>query len=74
MMLEHAGIAVLLGLPVFSLAMISADAVFLPTAFLVALGARVARGRDRVLGRRSAGTLPEQRRAGEEHGPRTLVG
>ncbi|MFE1546821.1 HTTM domain-containing protein [Streptomyces sp. NPDC058718] len=74
MMLEHAGIALLLGLPVFSLAMISADAVFLPTAFLVALGARVARGRDRVLGRRSAGALPEQRRAGEEHGPRTLVG
>ncbi|MFE1905813.1 HTTM domain-containing protein [Streptomyces gardneri] len=74
MMLEHAGIAVLLGLPVFSLAMISADAVFLPTVFLVALGARVARGRDRLLGRRSAGALPEQRRTGEEHGPRTLVG
>ncbi|MFF8834051.1 HTTM domain-containing protein [Streptomyces sp. NPDC015130] len=74
MMLEHAGIAVLLGLPVFSLAMISADAVFLSTAFLVALGARSARGRDRLLGRRSAGPLPEQRRTGEEHGPRTLVG
>ncbi|MEU3429959.1 HTTM domain-containing protein [Streptomyces gardneri] len=74
MMLEHAGIAVLLGLPVFSLAMISADAVFLPTVFLVALGARAARGRDRLLGRRSAGVLPEQRRTGEEHGPRTLVG
>ncbi|WP_405855377.1 HTTM domain-containing protein [Streptomyces sp. NBC_00090] len=74
MMLEHAGIAVLLGLPVFSLAMISADAVFLPTAFLVALGARVVRGRDRLLGRRPAGVLPEQRRTGEEHGPRTLVG
>ncbi|MFD3661633.1 HTTM domain-containing protein [Streptomyces sp. NPDC058659] len=74
MMLEHAGIALLLGLPVFSLAMISADAVFLPTAFLVALGARAARGRDRLLGRRSAGGLPEQRRTGEEHGPRTLVG
>ncbi|MFB7056139.1 HTTM domain-containing protein [Streptomyces vinaceus] len=40
MMLEHAGIAVLLGLPFFSLAMIAADAVFLPTAFLVWLGAR----------------------------------
>ncbi|MER7760495.1 HTTM domain-containing protein [Streptomyces sp. NPDC097619] len=38
MMLEHAGIAVLLGLPFFSLAMIAADAVFLPTAFLVWLG------------------------------------
>ncbi|MCX5391817.1 HTTM domain-containing protein [Streptomyces sp. NBC_00094] len=74
MMLEHAGIAVLLGLPVFSLAMISADAVFLPTAFLVALGARVARGRERLLGRRSTGMLPGQRRTGEEHDPRTLVG
>ncbi|MET9605057.1 HTTM domain-containing protein [Streptomyces sp. NPDC006512] len=42
MMLEHAGIAVLLGLPFFSLAMIAADAVFLPTAFLVWLGARAA--------------------------------
>ncbi|GGY29455.1 HTTM domain-containing protein [Streptomyces tanashiensis] len=79
MMLEHAGIAVLLGLPVFSLAMISADAVFLPTAFLVALGTGAARGRDRLLRRAPAvtapaETLPEQRRAGEEHGPRTLVG
>ncbi|MEV6570426.1 HTTM domain-containing protein [Streptomyces sp. NPDC051577] len=42
MMLEHAGIAVLLGLPFFSLAMIAADAVFLPTVFLVWLGARAA--------------------------------
>ncbi|MFB6615245.1 HTTM domain-containing protein [Streptomyces sp. NPDC056367] len=42
MMLEHAGIAVLLGLPFFSLAMIAADAVFLPTGFLVWAGARVA--------------------------------
>ncbi|WP_442816191.1 HTTM domain-containing protein [Streptomyces sp. NBC_01233] len=40
MMLEHVGIAVLLGLPFFSLAMIAADAVFLPTVFLVWLGAR----------------------------------
>lgn len=40
MMLEHAGIAVLLGLPFFSLAMIAADVVFLPTGFLVWLGAR----------------------------------
>ncbi|WP_123995848.1 HTTM domain-containing protein [Streptomyces sp. Ag109_G2-6] len=42
MMLEHAGIAVLLGLPFFSLAMIAADAVFLPTGLLVWVGARVA--------------------------------
>ncbi len=43
MMLEHAGIAVLLGLPFFSLAMIAADAVFLPTGFLVWLGVRASR-------------------------------
>ncbi|WP_443056769.1 HTTM domain-containing protein [Streptomyces sp. NBC_00667] len=42
MMLEHLGIAVVLGLPFFSLAMIAADAVFLPTAFLVWAGSRVA--------------------------------
>ncbi|CAM5699555.1 HTTM domain-containing protein OS=Streptomyces fumanus OX=67302 GN=GCM10018772_12160 PE=4 SV=1 [Streptomyces fumanus] len=34
MMTEHAVIAVVLGLPFFSLAMIAADAVFLPTSFL----------------------------------------
>ncbi|HEY9440619.1 MAG TPA: HTTM domain-containing protein, partial [Streptomyces sp.] len=38
MMCEHAGIAVLLGLPFFSMAMIAADSVFLPTVFLVWLG------------------------------------
>ncbi|MEU3468642.1 HTTM domain-containing protein [Streptomyces sp. NPDC006687] len=42
MVLEHAGIAVLLGLPFFSLAMIAADAVFLPTGLLVWVGARAA--------------------------------
>nr|WP_234313779.1 HTTM domain-containing protein [Streptomyces sp. NBRC 109706] len=40
MMGEHVGIAVLLGLPFFSMAMIAMDAVFLPTAFLVWLGGR----------------------------------
>ncbi|WP_431047629.1 HTTM domain-containing protein [Streptomyces sp. P1-3] len=40
MVLEHIGIAILLGLPFFSLAMIAADAVFLPTAFLIWAGAR----------------------------------
>ncbi|MER6781246.1 MULTISPECIES: HTTM domain-containing protein [unclassified Streptomyces] len=49
MMLEHAGIAVLLGLPFFSLAMIAADAVFLPTVFLLWLGARASGGVRRVL-------------------------
>ncbi|MEV4333944.1 HTTM domain-containing protein [Streptomyces sp. NPDC049597] len=71
MMLEHAGIAVLLGLPVFSLAMIAADAVFLPTAFLLWLGARAGRARDRVFSRRPAQGQPE-RESGEV--PRTLVG
>ncbi|WP_395295127.1 HTTM domain-containing protein [Kitasatospora hibisci] len=42
MMAEHLGIAVLLGLPVFSLAMVAADAVFLPTAALRWVAARVA--------------------------------
>ncbi|MCX4526894.1 MULTISPECIES: HTTM domain-containing protein [unclassified Streptomyces] len=54
MMLEHAGIAVLLGLPFFSMAMIAADAVFLPTGFLVWLGVMASgRGRGRGWGRRS---------------------
>ncbi|KAB1986679.1 HTTM domain-containing protein [Streptomyces triticiradicis] len=48
MMTEHAVIAVVLGLPFFSLAMIAADAVFLPTSFLRRLGGRVARARDRL--------------------------
>ncbi|MER6627990.1 HTTM domain-containing protein [Streptomyces sp. NPDC000987] len=39
MMLEHLGIAVLLGIPFFSLAMVACDAVFLPTGFLTAVGA-----------------------------------
>ncbi|MGW4778580.1 HTTM domain-containing protein [Streptomyces filamentosus] len=66
MMLEHAGIAVLLGLPAFSLAMIAADSVFLPTVFLVWLGGRAARGRDRLLRRGPAAELPPQRPAREE--------
>ncbi|MEY2242784.1 HTTM domain-containing protein [Streptomyces sp. BF23-18] len=48
MMTEHAVIAVVLGLPFFSLAMIAADAVFLPTSFLRRLGGQVARVRDRL--------------------------
>ncbi|MFI8198120.1 HTTM domain-containing protein [Streptomyces sp. NPDC085942] len=51
MICEHMGIALLLGLPFFSMAMIAADAVFLPTAFLVWLGARVTNGRRRLLSR-----------------------
>ncbi|MFI6285742.1 HTTM domain-containing protein [Streptomyces sp. NPDC051018] len=80
MIMEHAGIAVIMGLPFFSMAMIAADAVFLPTAFLVWLGARASRGRNRLL-KRTPGKppapdrdpLPEQRRESPEH-TRTLVG
>ncbi|WP_052707392.1 HTTM domain-containing protein [Streptomyces rubellomurinus] len=43
MMAEHLGIAVVLGLPVFSLAMIAADSVFLPTSVLLWLAARADR-------------------------------
>jgi hypothetical protein len=50
MMLEHASIAIVLGLPFFSLAMIAADAVFLPTGFLRWLGQRAAAA---VRGRRA---------------------
>ncbi|OII62999.1 hypothetical protein BJP40_26725 [Streptomyces sp. CC53] len=61
MIAEHAGIAVLLGLPFFSLAMITADAVFLPTVFLLWTEGRVLRagrrlrraGRDRLRRSRS---------------------
>lgn len=68
MMLEHAGIAVLLGLPFFSMAMIAADAVFLPTGFLVWAGARVSRGRfpGRLSPAPRTGTGP-----GPAPGPRT---
>ncbi|UXY28746.1 HTTM domain-containing protein [Streptomyces sp. HUAS TT20] len=51
MMTEHAVIAVVLGLPFFSLAMIATDAVFLPTTFLRRLGGWAARARGRALAR-----------------------
>ncbi|MEU2225346.1 HTTM domain-containing protein [Streptomyces sp. NPDC018347] len=51
MMTEHAVIAVVLGLPFFSLAMIAADAVFLPTPFLRRLGDLVAGARGWLTGR-----------------------
>ncbi|MEV6419635.1 HTTM domain-containing protein [Streptomyces sp. NPDC051662] len=72
MMLEHAGIAVLLGLPFFSLAMIAADAVFLPTNFLRWLGDRIAGLWNRFF-RRQGKPLPEQRSDSPDQ-PRTLVG
>lgn len=48
MIVEHSVIAVTLGLPFFSLAMIAADAVFLPTSFLRRVGRRAERARVRV--------------------------
>ncbi|HEY8981253.1 MAG TPA: HTTM domain-containing protein, partial [Streptomyces sp.] len=45
-----------LGLPFFSLAMIAADSVFLPTAFLLWLGSRAARARGRLFGTTRKGT------------------
>ncbi|WP_055533508.1 HTTM domain-containing protein [Streptomyces graminilatus] len=65
MMTEHAVIAVVLGLPFFSLSMIAADAVFLPTSFLLRLGDGAARARVRLLARlrrtrRSGGTGPDE--------------
>ncbi|MCX5266262.1 HTTM domain-containing protein [Streptomyces sp. NBC_00199] len=49
MMAEHAVIAVLLGLPFFSLAMIATDSVFLPTPFLHRVGGWAARVREAML-------------------------
>ncbi|MCX5091551.1 HTTM domain-containing protein [Streptomyces sp. NBC_00365] len=60
MMTEHAVIAVVLGLPFFSLAMIAADAVFLPTSFLRRLGVWAARARGRLFPS-GARKLPGQR-------------
>ncbi|MEV0207969.1 HTTM domain-containing protein [Streptomyces sp. NPDC050788] len=61
MMTEHAVIAVVLGLPFFSLAMIAADSVFLPTSFLRRLGDWAARARARVVARRGRTPLPGPR-------------
>lgn len=80
MMCEHAGIALLLGLPFFSMAMIAADSVFLPTVFLVWLGSRVTLTRKLLFQRRAE--VPGQRRGDEDEeapqhsgdGGHTLVG
>ncbi|MFF8384173.1 HTTM domain-containing protein [Streptomyces kanasensis] len=72
MMMEHAGIALLLGLPFFSLAMIAADAVFLPTVFLLWLERRA-----RTAGRRlrpGGGPRAGKRPAPDAPDTRTLVG
>jgi hypothetical protein len=73
MMTEHAVIAVVLGLPFFSLAMIAADSVFLPASFLRRLGGWAARARDRVL-RRSGPELPAQRFPEADEQPRVGFG
>nr|WP_255949659.1 HTTM domain-containing protein [Streptomyces sp. ODS25] len=66
MICEHTVIAVTLGLPFFSLAMIAADSVFMPTGFLLWLGTQVARIWSAVLpGGRRTGTA---RLAGGETG------
>ncbi|MEU0954396.1 HTTM domain-containing protein [Streptomyces niveus] len=67
MILEHAGIALLLGLPFFSLAMIAADAVFLPTSFLVRVGDMAARSA-RLLPQRPAGGAVPNPRQGDDSG------
>ncbi|MDH6625178.1 hypothetical protein M2271_002982 [Streptomyces sp. LBL] len=61
MIIEHAGIAVILGLPFFSLAMIVADAVFLPTSFLRRLGGWAARARARWTAGRTRTAVPGPR-------------
>ncbi|MGW6526954.1 HTTM domain-containing protein [Streptomyces venezuelae] len=71
MIVEHSVIAIILGLPFFSLAMIAADAVFLPTSFLRRLGRWAARARDWAARAREGavsrlplarrGDVPEQR-------------
>lgn len=48
MMIEHAGIAVVLGIPFLSLAMMVSDSVFLPTAFLLWTGGRLTRSTGRL--------------------------
>ncbi|MFJ8850492.1 HTTM domain-containing protein [Streptomyces sp. NPDC102437] len=80
MMLEHAGIALLLGLPFFSMAMIAADSVFLPTVFLVWLGGRGTLARERLFP--VSTEIPGQRRGDDDEeapqhsgdGGHTLVG
>ncbi|MCA6093568.1 HTTM domain-containing protein [Streptomyces sp. SCA3-4] len=64
MMAEHVGIAVLMGLPFFSLAMVVADAIFLPTSFLRRLGAWAARTLPRPRSLPGPELLPVPRSAG----------
>ncbi|MDQ0582218.1 HTTM domain-containing protein [Streptomyces rishiriensis] len=72
MMTEHAVIAVLLGLPFFSLAMIATDAVFLPTTFLHRMGGWAARARGALLSGGGRTAVPEPR--AQENPEHTHVG
>ncbi|MGI5393875.1 HTTM domain-containing protein [Streptomyces sp. CA-251251] len=74
MMTEHAVIAVTLGLPFFSLAMIAADAVFLPTSFLRRAGDRVVRVRDRLTGRLTGRLTARAGRGGGGDGAAAVPG
>ncbi len=68
MIIEHISIALLLGLPFFSLAMIAADAVFLPTVFLVWSGRHIS-----ALAGRAWGSLPGTGRAKAPGAARTVT-
>ncbi|WP_243761365.1 HTTM domain-containing protein [Streptomyces sp. YIM 98790] len=71
---EHVGIAVLLGLPFFSLAMIAMDSVFLPTVFLIWMGHQAGRAGSPVLRlfrRRSKGPEPDTPVTGSAPAPAT---
>lgn len=70
MICEHAVIAVVLGLPFFSLAMIAADTVFLPTSLLRRLGGWAARARGRLFP--GGGEVPGPRHGEEQRGAEVL--
>ncbi|MFC4495688.1 HTTM domain-containing protein [Streptomyces ovatisporus] len=73
MITEHISIAVLLGLPFFSMAMVAADAVFLPTVALLWLGARSSAGWQRVRSRLgSGGSGTDGSGAADDGGPSSV--
>ncbi|MFC9926819.1 HTTM domain-containing protein [Streptomyces sp. NPDC127190] len=74
MMAEHAVIAVVLGLPFFSLAMITADAVFLPTSFLRRIQALALRARGRFAGQGDGAVPAPRSEASPETGSGTSPG
>ncbi|TDC20910.1 HTTM domain-containing protein [Streptomyces sp. 8K308] len=69
MIAEHLGIAVLMGLPFFSLAMIAMDSVFLPTVFLLWVERRVRALRARTRDRRRDETAAVEAPVVEERRP-----